>query len=183
VSLELVYQSEVVVAWRNWSFHWVEDRGFSLTSVCQAVPYPVGLAQEAVCTGERSVLHHRAPDEECDCGVYGVPADRFAVLEQYSPWPRRRAGQPFQPRWLCRDRVVGTVSLWGEVLECEQGYRAQYAYPREILVPEEFRSGGFSRQLIISLGPDDAATLISSLYGIPATVLPDAEIKRMLDLA
>ncbi len=32
-------------------------------------------------------------------------------------------------------RVIGTVSLWGTVVECEHGWRAEYAYPRRIYVP------------------------------------------------
>jgi hypothetical protein len=32
-------------------------------------------------------------------------------------------------------QVFGRVSLWGTVLECEQGYRASHAYPLRIYVP------------------------------------------------
>jgi hypothetical protein len=28
--------------------------------------------------------------------------------------------------------VVGTVSIWGKVIECENGYRSEYAYPKEL---------------------------------------------------
>jgi hypothetical protein len=33
--------------------------------------------------------------------------------------------------------VVGEVSLWGTVIECEHGYRASLAYPRRIYVPSD----------------------------------------------
>jgi len=32
--------------------------------------------------------------------------------------------------------VVGTVSLWGKVIETEHGFRAQYAYPKELWLDE-----------------------------------------------
>jgi hypothetical protein len=33
--------------------------------------------------------------------------------------------------------VIGSVALWGGVIPGEQGWRAQYAYPRKLLVPYE----------------------------------------------
>lgn len=30
--------------------------------------------------------------------------------------------------------VIGTVSLWGKVIVTERGYRAQYAYPKELFI-------------------------------------------------
>lgn len=32
-------------------------------------------------------------------------------------------------------RVIGTVSLWGRVVECTRGWRGSYAYPKRIYVP------------------------------------------------
>jgi hypothetical protein len=32
-------------------------------------------------------------------------------------------------------RVLGLVSLWGTVVECERGYRASHAYPLHLYVP------------------------------------------------
>jgi hypothetical protein len=36
----------------------------------------------------------------------------------------------FQPAAL----IIGQVYLWGRVVECQFGYRAQYAYPKALLV-------------------------------------------------
>jgi hypothetical protein len=33
--------------------------------------------------------------------------------------------------------VLGLVSLWGTVVECERGYRASHGYPRRIFVPAD----------------------------------------------
>ncbi len=30
--------------------------------------------------------------------------------------------------------MVGQVSLWGKVILCERGYRAQFAYPKRLIV-------------------------------------------------
>ena len=34
--------------------------------------------------------------------------------------------------------ALGTVSPWGKVIECEWGYKAQYAYPHQIYLPASF---------------------------------------------
>lgn len=34
-------------------------------------------------------------------------------------------------------KVAGTVSMWGEVTECERGYLAEFAYPKELWMPED----------------------------------------------
>ena len=39
--------------------------------------------------------------------------------------------------WASHVVVVGEVSLWGGVIPGSQGWRAQYAYPRKLLVPYE----------------------------------------------
>ena len=57
------------------------------------------------------------PGEGCKCGIYA--ANETAVALKYS-----------------KD-VLGRVSLWGHVVEHEQGWRAQYAYPDELYVADE----------------------------------------------
>jgi hypothetical protein len=69
-------------------------------------------------------------DLECSCGIYAFrdPLEAFVYLMKV------------------RDRVlgmsvevaIGTVSLWGAVIECELGYKAEYAYPRHIYLPASF---------------------------------------------
>jgi hypothetical protein len=44
--------------------------------------------------------------------------------------------------WYARDWVIGEVSLWGHVIKHEHGYRAQFAYPRRLVVPEYLRERG-----------------------------------------
>lgn len=63
----------------------------------------------------------------CSCGMYAFksPADAFNYL----------SGVRDRLLGMSVDAALGTVSLWGKVVECERGYRAQYAYPRHIYLP------------------------------------------------
>ena len=46
---------------------------------------------------------------------------------------------------LVAPRVLGRVSLWGDVVECAWGWRASFAYPAQIYVPDRVSRGGMSR--------------------------------------
>ena len=69
-------------------------------------------------------------DLDCSCGVYAFndPGEAFVYLMRV------------------RDRLlsmsvevaIGTVSLWGKVVECELGYKAEHAYPSHIYLPASF---------------------------------------------
>jgi hypothetical protein len=60
---------------------------------------------------------HAAPDIRCHCGIYaGMSLDAFE---------RPRPAWPPAP-------VVGTVALWGTVIEHERGWRAAVAYPARL---------------------------------------------------
>jgi hypothetical protein len=65
------------------------------------------------------------PARGCGCGVYAArePEDAADYLEGRS-WDT-----------LTVHRVIGTVSLWGRVVECTRGWRASFAYPKMIYVP------------------------------------------------
>ena len=86
-------------------------------------------------------------DFDCSCGIYAFnePLEAFVYLMRV------------------RDRVLGmsvevamgTVSLWGKVVECESGYKAEYAYPHHIYLP-----ASFARFL----------PAVSSAFGVPTGV-------------
>jgi hypothetical protein len=67
-------------------------------------------------------------------------------------------GSPSAPR------VLGLVSLWGKVVECEQGYRASHAYPLRIYVPDDALGPRWA-------GPDQIAEQLASAYGVETDVL------------
>ena len=57
-----------------------------------------------------------APLAECGCGFYA-----FKTLPYLREWLEHR-----EP-----NLVIGEVYLWGKIVDCEYGYRAQYAYPKQ----------------------------------------------------
>jgi hypothetical protein len=62
---------------------------------------------------------HQAPNPGCTCGIYA--ARSLQALDRPRPaWPP--------------PTVVGTVSLWGRVIEHERGWRAAHAYPARLLL-------------------------------------------------
>lgn len=60
---------------------------------------------------------HRAPALECHCGIYAA--------RSLKTFERPRPAWPPPP-------VVGTVALWGTVIEHEDGWRARFAYPARL---------------------------------------------------
>lgn len=60
---------------------------------------------------------HRSPERACTCGAYASDTLRSLVAP----------GRPFPPL-----PVVGTVALWGRVIEHARGWRAEYAYPDRV---------------------------------------------------
>ena len=64
---------------------------------------------------------HRAPKLTCTCGIYAAAsyADALRFLQQYDEKNDGRL-------------VIGKVSLWGCVIQHENGYRAEYAFPQNL---------------------------------------------------
>jgi hypothetical protein len=73
---------------------------------------------QAVC--RRSVNRHTPPHRSCSCGIYA--AKSFDQL--------RRIG-------YAEEGVHGEVYLWGTVVEHKLGWRAQFAYPKTLVVGPE----------------------------------------------
>jgi hypothetical protein len=64
---------------------------------------------------------HAAPLLECACGIYAAREPEGAVVYLTG---RDEAG-------VVR-RVLGRVSLWGAVIEHEDGWRGEFAYPAQL---------------------------------------------------
>jgi len=152
--------AEPLCAWRLWE---VEDVAGAprLRSLYRISFWPVGAPFEARCEAQRLRLsrrpRHAAPTETCTCGIYAAPFElirRKLAIE---------GGLP--PGFLF---VIGTVSLWGDVLECERGWRAALAYPSRLFVP---------------LGLAGAAERAVGLrdYGVPVELLATRNLTDALD--
>ena len=61
---------------------------------------------------------HVAPHKDCTCGYWSFKSQELltGALESY----------------IGSVVVIGTVSIWGKVIECENGFRSEYAYPKEL---------------------------------------------------
>jgi hypothetical protein len=66
-------------------------------------------------------MSHPVPNERCHCGLYAAKTEQRLAHLGYAIQPGRFA--------------VGTVLLWGELLEAEKGYRAAFAYPERLYLP------------------------------------------------
>ncbi len=88
-------------------------------------------------------------------------ANRDPELPPVPDYAELRAGSAL----LGRDRHV---ALWGGVVECEHGWRAGFAYPREIFVPS------------LAPEPDETAAELEE-YGVPFEVLGAHTIGMALD--
>jgi hypothetical protein len=103
---------EPIHAWRTWTL--VGSRDGSVVRLAPIAgdgrPWPPRHPATSVCTRRRS---HLQPELDCTCGLHAV-AD---------PDDLRRTRDP---------AVLGTVALWGRIVEHEHGYRAALAYPQRL---------------------------------------------------
>lgn len=123
-----------VIAWRYWQ---VTTGTVVLSSVTQKQwTWKPGQAFRAVCawTG------HTAPADGCDCGVHGSKDLKSLRDHGLCLAP----GTPL---------VMGRVALWGKVVPDTRSWRAEYAYPAELLVVRE------------SVAEDALSSLIDGLAG------------------
>jgi hypothetical protein len=99
---------------------------------------------------------HVPPARGCRCGIYATrgPEEAATYLE----------GRTWADA-LSVHRVIGTVSLWGRVVECTRGWRASRAYPERIYVPAT-RAPYWLRATRV-----DEVALALTDYGVPVELL------------
>jgi hypothetical protein len=124
---------EPVVGWRSWTLARTPD-GFRLRSVIFGTLWEPRHELEAECLARprRRLLHpwhreppHEGPSRNCDCGIYAADT-------------AERAGMYLDDRatpWSALNRVIGLVALWGNVVQCDTGWRASRAYPVRVFLP------------------------------------------------
>ena len=102
-----------VIGWRTWSIGWNGD-GVHLASPIQAYDWQPMQPNRARC---RSHFGRQLPNLGCGCGLYAV-----SRLERLPT----AFGSSFSIG------AVGSVAMWGRVVEHTAGYRGQLAYPDRI---------------------------------------------------
>jgi hypothetical protein len=161
---------EPILGWRAW--HAVERRGdIYLASLFHRVRWPcleplVGTCGAPTLPWLRK-RRHASPQEHCDCGIYASSLETAAA---YVAEPTDRRAWPVETVYS----VIGEVALWGEVIECKNGWRAALAYPHRLFLPAEgtlraarLRQGleryGVPVQLIDTAGANDAAFVVQAI--------------------
>jgi hypothetical protein len=158
---------EPTIAWRSWLVV-AEAEGIRLSSVVFRNSWPLRHELEASCQRKvvafpriwrRRSTGHAAPAESCRCGIYGArEADLAASYVANQLWQ----GKPLRPPLL--HHAIGRVSLWGTVVECEDGWRASFAYPERIYLPIH---GGCDDRMIES----GQLAVSLSRYGVPLELI------------
>lgn len=172
---------EPIVGWRVW--HVVETRGaLRLRSPLYRTIWTPRQEIVAACRrGAESPLlpywpgpgRHSPPHERCRCGIY---ASHSAA--QAAPYVARF----FKYRDDVVHRVIGRVSLWGAVIECERGWRASHAYPAQIYVPAPRR-----RRLALFTGMTRPARAVEEVafgladYGVPVEIVACATVRDVAE--
>jgi hypothetical protein len=106
---------EPVTAWRAWALGWTPGGEPALRPIIYSGErWPARQVARAACP-PRAGSGHRAPQADCTCGLYAVDGlDRL-------------------PGVMGRDvTVIGSVSLWGKMVEHDSGFRAELGYPERL---------------------------------------------------
>jgi len=148
---------EPIVGWRQWNFmypHFLANLG---NDTIYGPREKIEVRCEQYSTIGTLVLgkdpsEQQAPHLTCTCGIYA-----------YTEKPRllREIGKTNSGLRL----VYGEINLWGKVIEHEDGYRAQFGYPKRLWCTPAI---------------EPLAGWIGYVYGVPCEVMPsgdDEEIK------
>ena len=139
---------QAIVAYRAWDWDGSHLLACGVSGTWAAMTAPRAEHTTSDHMGNRPKC--AAPKADCNCGYYAFKTPIDLARNSYGPNPRN----PFH--------LVGRVALWGRVIECTGGYRAEYAYPQA---------------LFLGVGADDAAKAAARVYGVDCVPAPE-EIAR-----
>jgi hypothetical protein len=125
--------AEPILGWRLWHVRLHGGRYRLESFTRHHVSWPARRRLEAACSAHGD----EAPSSGHECGIYAFKSRDLAeeLLRRYIG-VRQCYGreQEFPPPRRGRPIALGSVSLWGRIMERERGYRAQYAYPYELFL-------------------------------------------------
>lgn len=157
---------EPIVGWRCWRISDSPD-GLVLLSACRPTRWAPGWPIESRCEQHG----HPVPGRACTCGIYAAAEPILPV--DYLP-PHVKATATIRTQALLGYDVVmavGRVALWGTVVECSFGWRAERGYPVELAIPRGIRHYRRSGRLADSYDSGRVADELAALYGIPVVVV------------
>lgn len=153
---------EPLVGWRAWN---ITRRGDTMTVVDLAQ-----LAKDRPFDWPDAVLELSLTSYSKGA-VWGA---RGRIAAHEKPTPTNHAGL-----WAFKDRsqaealgcpVYGEVHLWGVVVECSRGFRAEYAYPKRLFMAKDDARADVVREAygvpveLVDFPPPPAETYTQSLY-------------------
>jgi hypothetical protein len=143
---------EPIVGWRQWKFMYPHF----LANLGNDTIYMPREKIEALCEQYSTVgtlvlrKHHSeqtAPHLTCTCGIYAYKEKTRLLREIRTIYSGLRL-------------VYGEINLWGKVIEHEDGYRAQFGYPRRLWCTPAI---------------EPLAGWIGYVYGVPCEVMPSGD--------
>ncbi|HET8679900.1 MAG TPA: hypothetical protein VFM39_07240 [bacterium] len=81
------------------------------------IVWPFRQALRAECIQHHCRHTSKAPDDNCSCGIYAF-RDRNAAEQSHERY------------------ITGRVAVWGDFVEHALGWRAEFAYPLELWIPD-----------------------------------------------
>jgi len=104
-----------LTAWRGWAIY-----AHTLCSLGVDAQWEPKKATKVRCVHKS----HHPPQMTCTCGFWS-----FKSLDLLT--------QALNGGYADVVKVIGTVEIWGRVIECEKGFRSEYAYPKELWLLED----------------------------------------------
>lgn len=114
-----------IIGYRLWRY--TDDM---LKSVHKQFSIRPGQPIKACCSKSQTFTFdsaHIAPDVNCECGIYVWKTPD--LMRQYN--------QETKDPTL----INGAMAIWGKVIECQNGYRAEYAYPFKLFLSPKPMAG------------------------------------------
>lgn len=131
---------EPIVGYRD--FLWKNGKLFSRG---YDTPWPPREKLVAFCKNDPLLADHDAPEQGCKCGIYAFDTPNHHDLNWTSA-------------------IWAELYLWGEVLICDSGYRAEFAYPKTLFL----RDTGTKAIRYVR-------DSIEAVYGVPAFLVKQRE--------
>ncbi len=149
---------EPIVAWRQWNFMYPHF----LANLRKDTIYVPREKIEVRC--EQEDHNEQAPHLTCTCGIYAYK-EKPKLMGEIGSEIRLTYGYPLAPPWVSGLRLVyGEINLWGKTIEHEDGYRAQFGYPKRLWCTPAL---------------EPLAGWIGYVYGVPCEGMPSEDSEEI----
>lgn len=154
--LKLSKSVEPIVGYRD--FKMIQGLyGLALQSRNGAI-WPPRKKMMAMCNGD-PFASHDVPDPSCQCGIYAYAKPDASALQHDN------------------SSLWGEIAMWGEVLVCETGYRAEFAYPTALFMRKPAMPGNRTTRVLEAIRKE-----LEDTYGVPVFILAERASKSATQL-